>query len=200
MAKAVQLAIQVDWDQIKEKSTCRSAVFQLKFVPPSYLSSSRPTLVVTPWHFEFNAYSTAKIATAVKLDEEIIHRQARALLWFNGAPFPKYRHAMVANDCHFNPALRARSIVLRVDPDEKEINALVWVRKSNSLKRRREHSYFKLARDHTYHLNITFEDGGAVERCIQSGWKFIACVMMHKKNRGQDMIVRSRAITSFSVQ
>lgn len=60
-------------------------------------------------------------------EEEAIPRNARALLWYAGRPFDKYKNCVVQQKCRFAPELEPLSVVFRVDPKDMEPNALVWV-------------------------------------------------------------------------
>jgi hypothetical protein len=192
--RAVQLAFQVDWNN---KQSCKTHVLQVKFVPQNY--PAEPTNVLAPWQFGFNVYSCEKIPAIVKKKEEIVHQKARALLWQEKAPFGKYKHCMTANVNKFDERLYPYNIVFRVDPNETNDNALIWVRKSNAYRRRRDQSYLKLVDNHTYHLNITFVDGVLLEQCITAGWKFVVNILSVGRKREQMVFKHLKNLTTFVV-
>lgn len=99
----------------------------------------------------------------------------------------QYRYCVVRQHCRFPPSLTPRVIAFHADRAEPDINALVWVRKTASLKRHKEvgpylsffffmvsvasvqDSYLKVVRGHIYHLHFTFAHGSLVNQYIAQG-------------------------------
>lgn len=154
------------------------------------------------WMFEFSLYCTDSHQPDTKnkfKEYESISRTRRALLWYAGRPFDKYKNAVVSQKCRFAPELEPLSMVFRVDPKDAEPNALVWVRKRHVPHRRRDRSYLKVARNHFYHLNITFANGATVHQYVhQLGWRFTLFLLTKKEKDGVDEITMTRLFTNFS--
>lgn len=154
------------------------------------------------WMFEWNLYCTDKHEIndgKVHREEQQIGRHARALLWYAGRPFDKYKGCVVQQKCRFAPELEPLSVVFRVDPKDTEPNALLWIRKCRAPRRRRDLSYLKVARNHFYHLNVTFANGEIVHRFVhQLGWRFTLFLLTKKQKHGADEITLTRQFTNFS--
>ena len=105
------------------------------------------------WHFTMNIYASEKTPLVKKPNEEPIPKDRRAILWHRTDPFFKvthtvraihidgkqYRHAVVRQHCKYDVnGLTPTVIAFHADRAEHDSNALVWVRKTTSLKRHKE--------------------------------------------------------------
>ncbi len=137
-----------------------------------------------PWVFEFSIYCS----DVQKKGKDCETITPRALLWYQGSVFSKYKHAVATRKCRFDE-LAPSSIAIRVDPKEKDPDSLLWVRE--------RHSHFRMIRNHFYHLTITFPHGDTVYRYVrQSGWHFTLFLLT--KHVETNEITLTRRFTNFS--
>lgn len=180
MARTIALTIRPDY---MEDRPCSMLVM---FGPPN-----APPLE-SRWVFEWNLFCSERHqpGDAKKFCEyEPIGRTNRALLWYAGRPFDKYKNCLRLAKIKFAPELEPLSIVFRVDPKDADPNALVWARK------RTGQGHFRMVREHFYHLNVTFANGGTVHQYVnQLGWRFTLFLLAR---RGQE-ITMTRLFTQFS--
>lgn len=127
------------------------------------------------WVFTINLYAMDQHrGSNKKSDEESIGKGSRALLWYDGKPFPKYHHAVEADQCKLPPndELKTVSVVLRTFSEEKDPNALVYVRRRYGVTRSQGAGYLKVVQGHHYYLNITFAAGSTIAQKVgQYGWR-----------------------------
>lgn len=197
-ARTIAVTIRPDWIQAELRSMGRAATILAMFGPPNC-----PPLE-SRWMFEFNVYCTDRVEDGDKKahkEEHGIDRRQRALLWWAGRPFDKYKGCVVHQKCRYAPEVEPLSVVFRLDPKDSTPGALSWVRRARTTgpRRRRDLSYVKVLRNHFYHLNVTFANGDIVHRYVhQLGWRFTLFLLAKKQKHGADEITMTRLFTSFS--
>lgn len=118
-----------------------------------------------PWSFDFNLYAMDQLTgPSRKPDEEPIGKGQRCLLWYNGKPFGKYQHAVNVGGCRLGgnggtDDIKTLSVVLRTYSEEKDPNALLYVRRKPGVPKHQSQGYCKVIQGHHYYLNITFAAG-----------------------------------------
>lgn len=104
------------------------------------------------WVFTFRvSASDQQRGNTKKRGEEAIGKGSRGMMWYEGKPFPRFQHAVDVEQCNVSDHdLKTVSIVLRTFTEEKDPNALLYVRPRNH-----GPGHFKIIQGHHYYLNIT---------------------------------------------
>jgi hypothetical protein len=136
-----------------------------------------------------------------KNDEEAIGKGSRALLWWGGKPFPKYMHSVMPSGCRLstNDDLKTLSVVLRTYSEEKDPNALLYVRKKAGVPKNQSVGYLKVIQGHHYYLNITFAAGSTIAQLVGlHSWRPMVYLSVKKPEKtNTESIIGSRLFTNF---
>jgi hypothetical protein len=141
-----------DWNQEAIRSPLRPATLFVVLGPANTAPEQ------AKWVLTINLYAMDQHrGSSKKPTEESIGKGARALLWFDGKPYPRYQHAVEAEDCKLTSAddLKTVSVVMRTFSEEKDPNALVYVRRRFGVSKSQGAGYMKVVQGHHYYLNIT---------------------------------------------
>jgi hypothetical protein len=195
VSKTITITFVPDWSQEDMKSPLRAASLCVLLGPANTLPQQ------ALWSMEFNLFASDKLPSVVKnKDEEPISKGERALLWYAGKPFPKYKNCIVLSKCRLpNDELKTHSIVLRTHGEERDPNALIWVRKRSGPNRRKDLSYLKVVAGHHYYLNITFAADSTIAQLVgNQSWRPIVYLYAKRQKKGIDEIQSSRLFTNFT--
>jgi len=121
-SKTITITFVPDWSQEDMKSPIRAASVCVLLGPANTLPQQ------ALWCIEFNLFANDKAPSAGRnKDEELIVKGQRALLWYDGKPFPKYKNSIVLSKCRLpaNDELKTHSIVVRSHAEERDPTALV---------------------------------------------------------------------------
>lgn len=199
-SKTITITFVPDWSQEDMNSPLRAASVCVLLGPANTLPQQ------ALWSIEFNLFGADKPPAIQTKDgkpigEEPIKKGERALLWYDGKPFPKYKNCIVLSKCRLpaNGELKTHSIVLRSHADERDLNALTWVPKRAGPKRRKDLSYLKVVAGHHYYLNLTFAAGSTIAQLVGSqAWRPIIYLYTKHQKKGIDEIHTSRLFTNFT--
>lgn len=168
-ARTITMTMVPDWNQEAIRSPLRPATLSVVIGP------ANTTPEQAKWVFTMNLYAMDQHrGSSKKPDEEAIGKGSRALLWYDGKPFARYHHAVEPDECRLPPNddLKTVSIVLRTFSEEKDPNALVYVRRRYGVTRSQGAGYLKIVQGHHYYLNITFAAGSMIAKMVgQYGWR-----------------------------
>lgn len=194
--KTITMTLVPDWNQQELKSPLRPASVCVVLGPANTLPQH------AHWSFEFNISAMDQLTgPAKKTDEEAIGKGSRALLWWGGKPFPKHQHAVVPSGCRLstNDDLKTLSIVLRTYSEEKDPNALLYVRKKAGVPKHESVGYLKVIQGHHYYLNITFAAGSTIAQLVGlHSWRPMVYLSVKKPEKtNTESITGSRLFTNF---
>ncbi len=140
--------------------------------------------------FLLNVEST--ISPPIENAVESIPKTKRALMWFNGRVNNKYKDAMLfGTSKSHRDALKTRSIVLRVHPDEKNSNTLKWDRKNHR---------WMVVNGRKYLLNVTFDTGSLIEEKAETE-QWHSKIYVHAERpqlQGKSQIKNWKRFTNFA--
>jgi hypothetical protein len=195
-SKTITITFVPDWNQEDIKSPMRAASLCVLLGPANTLPQQ------AQWCLEFNLFSDSKIRGLDKeKNEEAITKGQRALLWYDGKAFPKYKHCITLSKTRLpsNDTLKTHSVVLRTHGEERETNALVWQRRTPVQNGRKDLSCLKVVAGHHYYLNITFSAGSEIAKLVGSeSWRPIVYLKTKRLKKGIDEIQSSRLFTNFT--
>lgn len=213
--KSLALTMLVDWSQqklfaenaaagapVRVSSSKRPAWLCVHFGPKQPAQPNTPQAAhYAEWNgrvqFTMNIYSADRSPLTLQRGREAITKESRAILLNNsGVPYNRYSNAVVAQHTKFpNPQLTPRVVAFHADRAEPEANALVWRRRIDSEKQRKEDSCLEVASGHIYHLHWTFPDGSYINSLMALGWGFTASLFTYKRRDGKIIVSPSRAVT-----
>lgn len=150
--RTVTITMVPDWNQEAIRSPLRPATLYVVLGP------ANTTPEQAKWVLTINLYAMDQHrGSSKKADEESIGKGSRALLWYDGKAFPRYHHAVEVDECKLTTAddLKTVSVVLRTFSEEKDPNALVYVRRRYGVTRSQGAGYMKVVQGRHYYLNIT---------------------------------------------
>lgn len=191
VAKTITMTLVPDWNQQDLRSPKHPACVCVVLGP----ANTRPENA--PWKFEFNLYAMDQLTGPDKKpNEKTVSKDSRALLWQSGKPFDGYSHVVVAKGCKLSDTddLKTRSVVFRASTEEKDPNALIYVRRSGKTV-----GYLKVVQGYHYYFNITFEAGSAIaQKVAKESWRPIVYLISKRPGReATDFITGSRQFTNF---
>jgi hypothetical protein len=194
--KTITMTLVPDWNQQELRSPLRPACVKIVLGP----ANTTPEKAL--WCFEFNVYAMDQLTgPAKKADDEVISKGSRALLWFGGKPYPKYQHAVVLKGCKMSTTdeLKTLSVVIRPYSEEKDPNALLYVRKKPGGVKGNGIGYLKLVQGHHYYINITFAAGSSIAQLVGlHSWRPLVYLVSKRPGReDSDFITGSRQFTNF---
>jgi len=167
--KTAQITLTPRWNQEQSTHASLCVILAPKLTSPEYAS----------WKIELNLVALDNPPTTIKKKEEAISKKQRAILWYEGNPFPKYKPCMILSNCQLstNDELKTHSIVLRPHQEEKIPNTLVWVKKQiRTIKTSPSNfGYLQVVKGHKYNLSITFSVGSTILQRIspkENNWSF----------------------------
>lgn len=167
--RTITITMVPDWNQEAIRSPLRPSTLHVVLGP------ANTTPEQAKWVLAINMYAMDQHrGSSKRSDEESIGKGSRALLWYDGKAFPRYHHAVEPDACKLTAAddLKTVSVVLRTFSEEKDPNALVYVRRRYGVSRSQGAGYMKVVQGHHYYLNITFAAGSTIAQMVgQFGWR-----------------------------
>lgn len=195
VSKTVTITFVPDW--IQDNKSQAEVSMCLLFGPANTLPQD------APWYIHFNVFCSESVPIVnTNKSEESISKGQRALLWYDGKSFEKYKHSVVSNNCSSitNKDLKTHSIVLRTHGSETNANALIWARKRTKSNNYNS-SHLKVVSGHHYYLNITFAAQSTIAQKVgdvgDKAWRPIIYVFSKTKDKDGVETIQSRLFTDF---